>query len=83
MHKRPAVRRFNLETATRDEVLIEVTRFMGENTVRHTATRGEISRLFNCSISRATRILNGMVESGKLKKDDTVENLYWLNLENF
>lgn len=56
---------------------------MAENTIRHSATRGEISRLFNCSISRATRILNGMIEAGKLKKDDTIDNLYWLNLENF
>jgi DNA-binding IclR family transcriptional regulator len=79
----PTGRRFNLDAATKDQVAVEVTRFMSENTVRHSATRGEVSRLFNCSISRATRILNGMVETGKLKRDDTVENLYWLNLETF
>lgn len=76
-------KRFNVDSASPEEIANKVTKFMVNNKNRHSATRSEIARLFDCSINKATRILNSMVSAGKIKRDFQAENTYWLNVDTF
>ncbi len=76
-------KQFNVDTASREEIANKVAEFMINNKNRHSATRSEIAKLFDCSINKATRILNSMVSTGKIKRDYQAENTYWLNVDTF
>lgn len=80
---RPVFRKskIKLDEASSEKVFVEVTKFMMNNRYRHSATRAEIAKYFNCSFNKATRLLNGFVSEGKLTKDPQADNLYWLVLE--
>ena len=76
-------KQFNLDSASRDEVTNRVIKFMVGNKNRHSAKSAEIAKHFDCSVQKASRILNGLVAAGKLRRDYHVENLYWIDPENF
>ncbi len=71
----------NQGKATEEQLFNELAGFMVNKISKHSVTRGELMKYFDCSSNRATRILNTFVLSGKLTKDPDAYNLYWLVVE--
>ena len=68
--------------AEEQELLNELSKFMVERkNNRHSVTLSEVKSFFDCSATKATRLLHGFVKSGRLTRDPNVETLYWLVVE--
>lgn len=81
---KPAPKRtlLDIETATTEQIFNELAKFMIANPKgRNSINRNEAAKYLNCTTNKATRLIKSFVLEGKLRKDNDVDDLYWLVVE--
>lgn len=72
----------DVETATSEQIFNELAKFMINNPKgRNSVNRKETADFLRCSTNKATRLLKSFVLEGKIKKDNDVDDLFWLVIE--
>lgn len=78
----PKRTQLNIETATSEQIFNELAKMMVSNPKgRNSCNRKETADFLKCSTNKATRMLKSFVLEGKIKKDNDVDDLFWLVVE--